>query len=141
MSKNYIEPTQEAGAKFFSRQIGGEVIMLNLLNFKDIADYSDHPELDDGKKITGKEAYQKYMNQTLPLLKEKGGEIIFSGEGGNYLIGPPNKTWDLVLLIKQQSLSNLMAMANDKKYKSILGHRDAALEDSRLLPLIENTIT
>jgi len=138
MPKKFIAPTQEAGAELFSRQIDGEVIMLNLLKFKDIADYSEHPELDDGKRITGREAYKRYIEQTLPLLKEKGGEIMFMGEGGNYLIGPANEAWDLVLLIKQKSLANLMAMVNDKKYRSILGHRDAALEDSRLLPLIEN---
>lgn len=141
MSKKYIAPTQEAGAELFSRQIVGEVVMLNLLKFKDIADYSEHPELHDGLEITGREAYQRYIDQTLPLLKEKGGEIIFSGDSGSFLIGPPDEKWDLVLLIKQQSLANLMSMANDPKYKSILGHRDAALEDSRLLPLVENATT
>ena len=141
MTKKYIAPTQEAGAQFFSKPINGEVIMLNLLKFKDIADYSAHQELDDGNEITGRAAYQRYIDQTLPLLKEKGGDIIFSGEGSSYLIGPTDETWDLVLLIKQQSLSSLVEMVNDTRYQSILGHRDAALEDSRLLPLIENDAT
>ena len=41
MDEKYLMPTQEAGRKFVMRQIEGNVIMLNLLRFRDIADYSD----------------------------------------------------------------------------------------------------
>jgi hypothetical protein len=36
----YLEPTQSSGRSFVSRQIAGEVVMLNLLRFRDYADYS-----------------------------------------------------------------------------------------------------
>ena len=45
-AQGYFEPTQEAGAALFRRQINGAVVMLNLLRFRDTADYSEHPELD-----------------------------------------------------------------------------------------------
>lgn len=37
MEKYYLEPTQESGAKLSSRKISGEVVMMNLLRFRDIA--------------------------------------------------------------------------------------------------------
>ena len=45
MSQPFFEPTQEAGAALFRRNIAGEVVMLNLLRFRDVADYSATPEL------------------------------------------------------------------------------------------------
>ncbi|MGY4228119.1 hypothetical protein ACVMIH_005480 [Bradyrhizobium sp. USDA 4503] len=74
----YLEPTWNAGRDFAQREIAGELVMLNLLRFRVIADYSQSPELAPPQPITGAEAY---------------------------LAG--------------------------------IGHRTAALADSRLLPLVE----
>ena len=53
------------------------------------------------------------------------------------LIGPPDERWDAVLLVRQRSVGDFMAFATNEGYVKILGHRTAALEDSRLLPMIE----
>lgn len=137
MTKSYIEPTQEAASALFSRQIDGEVVMLNLLRFRDMADYSDHPDLAPKSPISGREAYQKYMDHTFPFLKDSGGEVIFLGEGGSFLIGPQAEKWDLVMLVKQHSLTNFMEFASNPGYLAGMGHRSAALQDSRLLPMID----
>ncbi len=138
MRERFIEPSQEGGAALFSRQIAGEIVMLNLLRFRDIADYSANPELKPDEPISGAEAYQKYIDHTLPLLEESGGDVMFLGKGGKYLIGPQEEQWDLVMLIRQNSLSDFMAFASNQSYLAGLGHRTAALEDSRLLPLVES---
>jgi uncharacterized protein (DUF1330 family) len=137
MKEIFLEPTQETGAELFSRKIPGEVFMLNLLRFREIADYSSFPELDPGKPISGKEAYMKYVHYTLPFLKESGGDISFLGEGKKYFIGPQDEQWDMVMIIRQNSLSDFLAFASNKEYLAGMGHRTAALEDSRLLPLTE----
>jgi len=137
MTERFLEPTQESGAALFSRNISGEVVMLNLLRFRDVADYSASPELAPSEKISGREAYQKYIDHTLPFLRESGGDIVFLGEGGKYLIGPQKEQWDLVMLIRQKSLADFMAFASNQEYMAGIGHRTAALEDSRLLPLVE----
>ncbi|MFQ5400520.1 MAG: DUF1330 domain-containing protein [Anaerolineae bacterium] len=137
MIERYIEPTQEAGAALFSRNISGEVVMLNLLRFRDVADYSATPELAPSEAISGREAYQRYMQHTAPFLRESGGEVIFLGEGGDYFIGPQEQRWDLVILVRQKSLSAFMAFVSNPEYQAGIGHRIAALEDSRLLPLVE----
>jgi len=63
----------------------------------------------------GATAYQRYMDHTLPLLRKSGGDLVFL----------------------ERSVANFMAFATDKEYLAGIGHRAAALEDSRLLPLVE----
>jgi uncharacterized protein (DUF1330 family) len=138
MDKKYLMPTQEAGRDFVMRQIQGSVVMLNLIRFREIADYSATPELGPSEPISGQRAYQQYIEYTLPFLTKSGGEILFIGEGGAFLIGPSDEHWDAVLLIRQDSVNSFLAFESDQDYLKGIGHRTAALEDSRLLPLIEN---
>jgi uncharacterized protein (DUF1330 family) len=113
------------------------ILMLNLLRFRDVADYSANPELTPSKPISGAEAFQKYIDHTLPFLKKSGGDLVFLGNGGKYLIGPQDERWDFVMLVRQNSLSGFIAFSSNQEYLAGLGHRTAALEDSRLLPLVE----
>ncbi len=136
--QRFLEVTQEAGAAFFSRNISGPVTMLNLLRFREIADYSANPELMPEEPISGAEAYQKYIEYTLPFLRESGGDLVFLGQGGKYLIGPQDEQWDLMMLVRQNSVADFMAFSNNEAYLIGMGHRTAALEDSRLLPLVES---
>ena len=140
MDKKYLEVTQEAGAAFFKRNISGKIVMLNLLRFRAEADYSANPQLKPSQPITGAEAFQKYIEHTQPFLEKSGGEILFLGKGSNFLIGPQDEKWDFVMLIKQNSVNDFMAFSTNKEYMAGLGHRTAALEDSRLLPLVESDI-
>ncbi len=112
--------------------------MLNLLRLRDMADYSATPELAPAEDISGKEAFQRYIDHTMPFLKESGGELIFLGTGGTYLIGPQDEQWDIVMLVRQRSVEDFMAFASNAEYLAGLGHRTAAVLDSRLLPVVEN---
>ena len=60
---------------------------------------------------------------------------MFLGSGGSFLIGPEHEKWDLVMLVRQSSAESFLAFAENKDYLAGLGHRTAAVEDSRLLPL------
>ena len=127
----YLEPTMEAGRALFMRGIVGDVVMLNLLRFRTVADYSAHPELAPPTPISGADAYE----HTKPFLTASGGEVMFYGEGAGFLIGPPSERWDRAMLVRQRSVQDFMAFAEDAAYLTGLGHRTAAIEDSRLLPL------
>jgi uncharacterized protein (DUF1330 family) len=141
MNKKYLSPTQESGYKFISQGIKGNVVMLNLLRFKEIADYSNYPDIKPKKEISGKEAYDIYIKHTLPFLEKSGGEVIFMGEANAYLIGPSEEKWDAVLLVKQKSVEDFIAFERNSEYMKGIGHRTAALEDSRLLPIVESELT
>ena len=112
--------------------------MLNLLRFRKFADYAETPELAPAAAISGKEAYQRYIKHTVPHLIKSGGEILFVGKVGAFLVGPQDEQWDEVMLIKQNSINDFMAFASNQEYMKGLAHRTAALEDSRLLPLVES---
>lgn len=133
----YLEPTQEAGRAFVAWQIAGELVMLNLLRFREVADYSASPELAPPSPISGAEAFQRYIDHTLPYLRESGGDMLFLGCGGRFLIGPQTERWDMVMLVRQQSAASFLSFASHGPYLAGIGHRMAALEDSRLLPLVE----
>ena len=137
VARTYLEPTQEAGRDFFSRGIAGPVVMLNLLRFRATADYTAAPQLAPETPITGEAAYRLYMEHTRPYLEKTGGAILFFGRGGRFLIGPSEDRWDAVMLVRQESASAFLAFASNQEYMSGMGHRVAALEDSRLLPLVE----
>jgi len=137
----YLEPTQESGRAFFARSISGSVVMLNLLRFRPIADYSATPNLAPPTPITGGAAYRLYIEHTLPYLERSGGEIVFLGRGGSFVIGPSDERWDAAVLVRQSSVEAFMAFASNSEYMSGMGHRLAALEDSRLLPLVEGGVT
>lgn len=138
--QTYLEPTQEAGRALFMRGIPGEVVMLNLLRLRQVADYAANPELAPVQPISGAEAFDRYIAHTLPYLTRSGGALLFLGEGGPFLIGPEGERWDRAMLVKQSSVQAFMAFASHEAYLAGLGHRTAAVEDSRLLPLVQNPI-
>jgi len=135
--QKYLEPTQESGRAFFMRGIAGKVVMLNLLRFRPIADYATTPELAPEEPISGEAAYRLYMRHTMPHLEDSGGRLLFYGRGGPFLIGPQDERWDAAMLVEQSSPAAFMAFASNADYLAGIGHRIAALEDSRLLPLEE----
>jgi uncharacterized protein (DUF1330 family) len=137
MPTNYLNPSDASAKQLFSKPIQGEVIMLNLLRFKEVADYSNFPEIAPKVKISGKEAYQIYINQTIPFLEKSGGEIILLGKCDHFFIGPTEEKWDLMMMVKQKSLESFLSFASDPQYSKVIGHREAALVNSRLLPLEE----
>jgi uncharacterized protein (DUF1330 family) len=133
----YLEPTQESGRAFFMRGMTGPVVMLNLLRYRAVADYSATPQLAPATPVTGEAAYRLYMEHTMPYLEQSGGRLIFFGRGGGFLVGPEGERWDAAMLVEQASTTAFLAFASNVEYLAGIGHRTAALEDSRLLPLQE----
>lgn len=136
--EHYISPKPEAGKEFFMNYRGkGKVVMLNLLRFKEVADYTGLDEIKPEGDISGRDAYKLYMKHTLPFLDEAGGKLLFRGNSSDFLIGPETEKWDLALLVEHKSAEAFVAFAQNEGYQKIAGHRTAALADSRLLPMIQ----
>jgi uncharacterized protein (DUF1330 family) len=136
--RTFLEVTPEQGAAFFGTPDTGPVAMLNLLRFREVADYSHAPYLAPDAPISGREAYARYMQEMLPLLEASGGAVLFSGESAPFLIGPQDEQWDHVLLVRQASKASFLAFASDPESQRITAHRAAAISDSRLLPIRED---
>lgn len=136
----HLDVSPAAGMLFVRRRIAGSVVMLNLLRFRAVADYAAHPELAPASPIGGSEAFDLYIAHTLPHLRASGGDILFLGQGGPFLIGPESERWDMAMLVRQSGVSAFLAFAENEAYLAGMGHRVAALEDTRLLPLEEMSL-
>ena len=135
MTTSYVDPSDATIGRLLARGIDGPFTMLNLLRFKPVADYSATPELEPAEPISGRQAYERYMAETLPVLEAHGGSLTFVGRGEHCFIGPDDERWDLVLLVAQRSVTAFFAFATSEPYQQAGGHRRAALEDCRLVPL------
>ena len=131
----HYEPTQEQGRDFVQSGRTGPVDMLNLLRFREVADYSASPELEPETPISGEEAYRLYIANTMPYLTESGGQVLHSWKGGDSLIGPAGERWDWVLVVRHRDVQTFVSFATNEGYLKGVRHRTAALADSRLLPM------
>jgi len=108
------------------------VVMLNLLRFRDRAQYHDN-----NTDRSGREAYSLYMKEAAACVRAVGAEVIWSGRSVGSLIAPPDESWDQVLLVRYPSIDAFMAMIESPEYKGVVKHRTAALQDSRLVANLE----
>lgn len=132
----HIEPTQDQVRALRERGVEGPVEMLNLLRFREVADYRRSPELEPDEPVSGAEAYAEYSRHTMARLDAAGAEVVWMGRGTGPLIGPAaDERWDLALLVRYPSVDAFLSMTSDSGYLATVGHRTAALEDSRLFPL------
>jgi uncharacterized protein (DUF1330 family) len=133
--ESHLEPTLASRRDFIARGISDAVVMLNMLRFRKNADYSTSPELAPVAPINGEAAYRLYMQHAGPHLERARGKVLYFGRGGQFLIGPQTELWDAVLLVQYESTEDFLNFTANRDYLKGLGHRTAALEDSRLLPL------
>ena len=129
----HVEPTEEQLEHFIVDDPGGSPVMLNLLRYRETADYSESPEPDSGTPISGREAYQRYSDGVLPILAGVGGAIEMFGGCHGTLIGPDGEAWDDIVLVRYPSTAAFVQMVSSPEYQAITGHRTAALTDSRLV--------
>lgn len=101
--------------------------LLNLIKLRAAADYgpqSNHPP------CSGAEAYHRYSQAVSPLLMRSGASVLLNGIGE--LLGPMD-AWDLAFIVRYPNIAAAAALGRDPEYAEILVHRQAAVEDSRLL--------
>jgi hypothetical protein len=64
--KSYLEPTHAAGRALMLRGLRGPVVMLNLLRFRAVADYSAFPDIAPAAPISGAKAKWRDLLFTIP---------------------------------------------------------------------------
>ncbi len=125
----YIDPTTEQFKAFMSLNDPGPIWMLNLVRFRDVAAY------EDGRIATGAEAYRAYSVASAPYFLAVGGRIVWTGDPRIVLIGPEDERWDTAFVAEYPDAAAFGGMVTNAEYQSILYHRRAAVEDSRLIRL------
>jgi uncharacterized protein (DUF1330 family) len=122
-----IDPTREQFEAFKSLPRDKPVNMLNLVRLRYKAEYAD------GRKATGAEAYQAYARESAAVFQRVGGSIIWRGAPKVMLIGPGAESWHLSFIARYPTAAAFLAMVTDPEYQAIVFHRQAAVEDSRLI--------
>ena len=123
----YIDPTKETFAKFRGNDRPGPIHMLNLVRLRAKANYPD------GREATGAEAYAAYGRDSGPVFTRLGGRIVWQGKFELMLIGPPEERWDHCFIAEYPSVAAFVEMIRDPVYREAVKHRQAAVEDSRLI--------
>ena len=123
----HIDPTKETFAAFRALDRPGPINMLNLVRLRERAAYPD------GRDATGAEAYAAYGHESGPVFKRLGGEIVWRGKFELMLIGPSDERWDYCFIARYPSVAAFVEMIRDPVYREAVKHRQAAVEDSRLI--------
>ncbi len=124
---SYIDPTKEIFALFRDNNREGPIQMLNLVQLRAQANYPD------GRKATGAEAYAAYGRESGPVFTRLGGKIVWQGRFELMLIGPQSERWDHCFIAQYPSVQAFVDMIRDPVYREAVKHRQAAVEDSRLI--------
>lgn len=122
----YINPTPEGLAELAA--VEGPILMLNLLAFRDMA-YEG--SVADG--MTGQAAYAEYGRRVLGLGEVFTGEVLVTGTWAAMVIGPDDKHWDEMLVVRYESVAAFLDMVTNAQYQEVAKWRTAALADSRLI--------
>jgi uncharacterized protein (DUF1330 family) len=125
----FIDPTKQAFADFRQMDRPGPIEMLNLVRLRDRAAYPD------GREATGAEAYAAYGRESGPVFRRVGGMIAWLGSFELTLIGPGDERWDHCFIARYPSVAAFVEMIRDPAYREAVKHRQAAVEDSRLIRL------
>jgi uncharacterized protein (DUF1330 family) len=125
----HIDPTKETFAEFRNLDRPGPIHMLNLVRLHAQAKYPD------GRKATGEEAYEAYGRESGPVFLRLGGSIVWQGKFELMLIGPHEEYWHHCFIAQYPSVAAFVEMIRDPLYREAVKHRQAAVEDSRLIRL------
>ncbi len=101
----------------------GPIFMVNLLSFKDRAEYDDGRATD----LTGREAYQIYGRGVTELLAGYGGEVVFVGDVTFLTLGQVEELWDEVAIARYPNRAALVAMTSSDEWRALAVHRTAGL--------------
>ena len=126
---NTVFPSPEQFQEFFGAADDGPFVMVNLLKFKEKAEYPDGSE----PELSGREAYARYSRVALAKVQASGGAVEVRTKAHVALIAPPDEQWDDILLVSYPSKEAFLAMIGDSDYQAAAEHRSAALADSRLI--------
>ena len=98
----------------------GPVVMVNMLRLRDRA------------------AYKRYSELTMPLIKARGGTVLWAGNGEAVAYGDAQADrWDYVVLVRYPSRAAFLDMLRSREYAAANVHREQAVEKHLILATAE----
>ncbi len=102
----------------------GPIYMVNLLKFKEKAQYPDGRDTD----LSGREAYMIYGRAVAGILPKFGGRAIFGADVTHLSLGQVEELWDEVAIAMYPKRSAMVDMTSSKEWQEAAVHREAGLE-------------
>ena len=124
-----IAPTAEQIKNLINCAPEGKLYMLNLLKFKDKAEYADGRETT----LTGADAYALYGQGVTKLIAELGGRLVWNGQPNTLVIGEDELAWDAVAIVEYPSIEAFQKMTASPDYDAVHVHREAGLAHQLLI--------
>lgn len=121
-----IDPTPEQFQELVSSEDESEIVMVNLIRFKDRA-----TGIDEGR--TGAEAYATYGQNIAGYMAEVGAEVLIATTSVQSVIGPEEAEWDMVILVRYPNRKAFISMISNPGYQKEHEHRVAGVEEARLI--------
>ena len=121
--KNSVHPTKKQMEGFLEGDNEAPIAMLNLLKFKEKAEYEDGRDTD----LTGEQAYAIYSVEVVEHLKKVGGKVSFGGSINRLMLGEAEELWDATFIAKYPSKKAMLQMITDPDYLESNKHRVAGL--------------
>lgn len=98
----------------------GPVVMVNMLRLRDRA------------------AYRRYSELAMPLIKARGGTVLWAGNGEAVAFGEPQEDrWDYVVLVRYPSRAAFLEMVRSPEYATANTHREQAVAKHVILAAAE----
>jgi uncharacterized protein (DUF1330 family) len=89
----------------------GPVVMVNMLRLRDRA------------------AYKRYSELTMPLIKARGGTVLWAGDGEAVAFGDAQADrWDYVVLVRYPTRAAFLDMMRSSEYAAANVHREQAVQ-------------
>jgi len=121
--QNKISPDEEQIKGFTEPGADGPIYMLNLLKFKEQAEYADGRETN----LSGAQAYALYGEAVAGILANLGGGGMFSAKVERLMLGEVEELWDSVAIAMYPNRQAMLDMMRSEEYQAIHHHRQAGL--------------
>ena len=121
--ENKVMPNKKQMEEFLEEGNDEPIFMVNLLKFKEKAEYPDKRETD----LSGREAYAIYGAEVVKHLEKVGGKPIFGSDVIRLMLGEVEELWDQVAIAMYPNRKAMLKMISDPDYIESAQHRVAGL--------------
>ena len=118
-----FQPTADQFRAFRDDPHDGPVSQVNLLKFREKAEYADGRETD----LSGVEAYALYGAAVSKILVNLGGGGMFNAKVERLVLGEVEELWDSIAIAMYPNRQAMIEMMQSEEYQAIHHHRDAGL--------------
>ena len=120
---NQVHPTDQQMQALIAPGHDKPIYMVNLLKFKDKAEYPDGRETD----LTGAQAFALYGEAVARILMGLGGGPMFSAGVESLWLGEVEELWDAIVIAMYPDRRAMYNMLESPEYQEVAIHRIAGL--------------